>query len=96
MYEGPGIYRHYKGGHYKVYGLGQHESNNARLVIYSSLDVDHEIERSKAGVEFVLRPLDEHDLVNEDYDKDPFNMPVDGTEVEIGGPEIEPRFVKVA
>lgn len=33
----PGIYRHYKGGHYAVIGLGMHHESREPYVIYVSL-----------------------------------------------------------
>lgn len=70
-YQGPGLYTHYKGGFYRIFGLGQHESTGAMFVIYMSLDIHHERTRSSKGVDFVLRPLDEND------GPDAFNTPVD-------------------
>lgn len=60
-YDGPGVYRHYKGGLYEVLGLGVKEATLGSLeeefdVVYRPLDgkqlaaVDHA---------FVLRPLDD-------------------------------------
>lgn len=56
-YEGPGIYKHYKGGHYHVWGIAMHESEDYPLVIYSSLSVEHELQRDEDGVDWVARPL---------------------------------------
>jgi hypothetical protein len=60
-YVGPGIYRHYKGGHYRVLGVAQHEYSGADLVIYHSYDVEHDLARMKEGIEFVARPLNTED-----------------------------------
>lgn len=40
MYDGPGTYRHYKGGIYQVQGLGRLEEDHheARVVIYAPID----------------------------------------------------------
>jgi hypothetical protein len=54
-YEGPGIYRHYKGGHYRVLGVAQHEYSGVELVIYRSYSVEHDLGRLNEGIEFVAR-----------------------------------------
>jgi hypothetical protein len=41
-YRGPGRYRHFKGGHYRVLGLGSHSESGERLVIYEA-ETDGEI-----------------------------------------------------
>jgi hypothetical protein len=61
MYEGPGIYEHYKGGHYRVWGVAQHESEGYLMVIYSSLNLEHELSRVSVGIDFVARPLTSKD-----------------------------------
>ena len=61
MYQGPGIYRHYKGGYYRVLGIAEHESTNARMVIYHSYDIEHEISRAARGNNLVARPLNSED-----------------------------------
>jgi hypothetical protein len=81
-YDGPGIYRHYKGGHYRVLGVAQHESTGAKTVIYHSYSVEHDLGRWMDGVEFVARPLNIGD------GPDAFNEPHDG-----GMAPVE-RFVK--
>jgi len=73
-YEGPGTYRHYKGGLYSALGLGQHESTGALLVVYVNHSEAHTLERAERGVSFVLRPLhpeDGPDAWNEDVDGRP-------------------------
>jgi hypothetical protein len=77
MYEGPGIYEHYKGGHYRVWGIGRHERFSHRYVLYTSLSVEHEVGRQAQGVDFVARPLDDID------GPDAFNksVSVEGNEV---------------
>jgi hypothetical protein len=35
-----GIYKHYKGGMYKVLGIGRHTEENQELVIYQSLETN--------------------------------------------------------
>lgn len=57
MYQGPGIYQHYKGGHYRVIGIGRHEGTGALMVIYHSYNIEHETARFKDAVDFVCRPL---------------------------------------
>lgn len=69
-YEGPGPYRHYKGGLYTAIGLGEHEATGAKLVVYVSHDSDHAVARAARGLNFVLRPLDESD------GPDAWNVPV--------------------
>ena len=86
MYDGPGIYKHYKGGYYRVLGVAKHESDDKKFVIYHSYSVDHDLSRWMDGVDWVARPLSASD------GPDAFNDLVEGTEVEIGGPELEPRF----
>lgn len=61
MYEGPGIYQHYKGGYYRVLGIAKHESTDVELVIYHSYSVEHDLARWQDGVEFVARPLNDSD-----------------------------------
>ena len=60
-YEGPGRYRHYKGGEYDVIGVGQHESTGARLVIYTSRSEAHAAELEGRGADAWLRPLNNED-----------------------------------
>jgi hypothetical protein len=85
MYEGPGIYRHYKGGHYLVLGVSQHESEGTKFVIYRSYDAHHELDRLEQGVDFVARPLDKMDGFHA------FNFPVGW-----GEDRQQERFVKVS
>jgi hypothetical protein len=61
MYDGPGIYRHYKGGYYRVLGVAKHESTASKLVIYHSYSVDHDMDRWMDGVDWVARPLNTED-----------------------------------
>ena len=60
-YNGPGMYQHYKGGYYRVFGLAQHEATGARGVIYSSYNIHHDKARFEDGVDFVFRPLNPED-----------------------------------
>jgi hypothetical protein len=60
-YEGPGIYRHYKGGCYRVLGVGRMEKTHEKVVIYHSYNLDYELPRMAEGVDFVCRPLDAED-----------------------------------
>lgn len=87
-YEGPGVYRHYKGGHYRAWGVAQHESMGAKLVIYSSYDLDHDLGRWAEGVDFVARPLNPED------GEDAFNESVFGVAADRDMPVA--RFTRVA
>lgn len=87
MYEGPGMYRHYKGGHYLVLGLAVHESEGTDFVVYVSMDPAHQGDRMTVGRTFVARPLERHDIDAEDLDGRAFNEPVE---------HLRPRFKKVA
>lgn len=50
MYQGPGVYEHYKGKHYFVVGLARHTETEETMVVYRSLyDTD--------WAHFVVRPL---------------------------------------
>jgi hypothetical protein len=89
MYDGPGIYRHYKGGHYRVLGVARHESNGSKMVIYHSYSVEHDLDRWMDGADWVARPLNAEDVRAED--RDPFNEPV-----RIGSESQAPRFTKVS
>jgi len=84
MYEGPGIYRHYKGGYYRVLGVAKHESRGTETVIYHSYSIDHDLDRFMQGVDFVARPLNEVD------GPDPFNSFV---VVHDGDPEISSQRI---
>jgi len=95
MYTGPGIYYHYKGGHYLVFGVAQHEARPAnKMVIYRSYDIHHEMNRATEDVDFVARPLESFGSPGVDA----FN---DMVVVENAGPEGPirekvPRFRRVA
>jgi len=65
MYEGPGIYRHYKGGEYEVIGLAIREATKGTDheimdVIYKPLTPGSILE-NRPDVEHWSRPLDEPD-----------------------------------
>lgn len=60
-YEGPGIYVHYKGGFYRVLGVGQMESTQEKVVIYHSYNINFDLPRMSEGVDFICRPLDPED-----------------------------------
>lgn len=64
FYDGPGIYQHYKGGYYRVIGVGVHESTGEKVVIYHSYSIAHDTARIKEGVDFVCRPLNVRDGEN--------------------------------
>ena len=85
MYDGPGIYRHYKGGYYRVLGVAKHESDGKKLVIYHSYSVDHDMDRWMDGVDWVARPLNAED------GPDPFNEMVPQRNFP---PDFLPRFEK--
>lgn len=92
MYEGPGLYEHYKGGTYLVYGVGIHESRRTRHVIYTSLDSVHQERRMMlSDATFVIRPLNDEDVEDVDREAEPFNKPV-----RVGSESQAPRFRKVA
>jgi len=38
-----GIYHHYKGGMYKVIGLAKHSETREELVVYKSVDDEHQL-----------------------------------------------------
>lgn len=79
MYEGPGIYRHYKGDYYRVIGTSEHESTGEITVVYHSYNIEHEISRAQRGINLRNRPLNAED------GKDAWNTEVDGNS----------RFVKL-
>jgi hypothetical protein len=89
MYEGPGIYQHYKGGYYRVLGVAKHESTGAKTVIYHSYDIEHDMGRWMEFTDFVARPL------NIDDGSDSFNSEVIVGQHEDYTREVIPRFVKV-
>ncbi len=60
-WDGPGIYRHYKGGYYRAIGVARHESTGAKVVVYHSYSIEHDRGRWMQGVDFVARPLNEED-----------------------------------
>lgn len=81
MYEGPGIYQHYKGGYYRVIGIGQLEATHEKVVIYHSYNIEHDRRRFENGVDFVCRPLNAED------GEDAFNTRADNGQL---------RFYKIA
>lgn len=80
-YDGPGRYRHYKGGEYQVFGLALHESELYRLVIYRPLTPGSKLDGSP--VEFWARPEGD------------FNEKVQIGEMDEGTWEMVPRFRKL-
>lgn len=60
-YDGPGIYRHYKGGHYRVLGIAKNEATGQLTVVYHSYSVEHDLDRWMQGADFVNRPLNQAD-----------------------------------
>lgn len=80
-YQGPGSYRHYKGGTYNVVGIGEHETTLAQFVIYWSDSEEHSAQRAARGADFILRPLnptDGPDAWNEHVDGKPRFEPIAG------------------
>ena len=75
----PARYRHYKGGEYWVHGVALEEATLEPVVVYTPDGPLPDFMKGH-GATMWTRPLDD------------FNALVDGTEVEIGGPEKEPRF----
>jgi hypothetical protein len=88
-YQGPGIYKHYKGGYYRVVGTAKHESDGNYLVIYHSYSVDHDLSRWMDGVDWVARPLNVTD------GQDAFNQDVIAPGTGHPGAATIPRFEKV-
>lgn len=77
-YQGPGIYRHYKGGHYRVIGVARPEAGGPMVVIYHSYSVEHDLDRWMQGADFVSRPLDSApgvDAFNDMHDGGMFPVP---------------------
>lgn len=60
-YDGPGVYLHYKGGFYRVLGVGRMEATHEKVVIYHSYNIDHDLPRVSEGVDFVCCSLDADD-----------------------------------
>jgi hypothetical protein len=61
-YEGPGVYRHYKGGIYIALGVAEYEATRAKVgVVYFSCSTAHEAFRAARGVQFICRPLNSED-----------------------------------
>jgi hypothetical protein len=58
-YEGPGRYRHHKGGEYHAFGVGRHESTGAKYVIYVASEPNGEVPADPGLV--LLRPLNNED-----------------------------------
>jgi hypothetical protein len=79
-YSGPGEYEHYKGGKYRVYGLGLHESELYQVVVYEPLTPGSKLDGSP--IKFWIRPL-------ENFNQD---IPVEN-EPEIVS--LKPRFRKL-
>ena len=77
-YQGPGRYRHYKGGEYEVLGLALHESELYRLVIYRPLTLGSKLDGTP--ITFWARPEDD------------FNDAVEIGEVDEGTWKRVPRF----
>lgn len=118
-YQGPGRYKHYKGGEYEVLGIALWEAMaskddntpdiSAALIAIGSHFNDGPtravLEKAAellSDPQFVIyRPLTKGSMLEvreEDFwarARSDFNELVDGTEVEVGGPEKEPRFQRM-
>lgn len=80
-YDGPGVYRHYKGGTYRVLGMVLNENNKQPMVLYhDTLLLKDEVFMAPPGRVWV-RPLDN------------FNEVVNG----VGGTVADgtPRFTRI-
>lgn len=60
-YQGPGIYRHYKGGVYVVVGFVRLEWNEGLGVAYMTTDPEHREQHFYKGALFTVRPLEASD-----------------------------------
>lgn len=56
-YDGPGIYLHHKGGHYRVLGVARPEADGPLVVVYHGYSIEMELERYESVVDFITRPL---------------------------------------
>jgi hypothetical protein len=63
LYEGPGIYEHYKGGRYRVLGTALHESELYQLVIYVPLNYESSMILKDKQTDYWARPRDVFDEV---------------------------------
>lgn len=94
-YQGPGRYQHYKGGIYNVLGLALQEDTVAKPDQPDSVIVEDEI------VFVIYEPCSAGSLLDGRHEQfwarhlGDFNAQLEGDEVEIGGPEVVPRFVKL-
>jgi hypothetical protein len=81
MYEGKGLYHHYKGGQYRVLGIGIEEATLKPVVVYEPIDEGDLANLAKLhdGVLFWMRPLDDF---NDEVPSEKYGH--------------VPRFVKVA
>lgn len=87
-YNGPGVYRHYKGGLFDAVGVAEHESTGQRFIIYKSRSIEYNAERLARGADLIARPADIEDCLPQSA-HDPFNAPL-----AIGGVPVE-RFEKI-
>lgn len=85
MYEGKGIYRHYKGGLYEVLGIGLEEATLAIVVIYSPIDEPTDFMKG-FGATMWTRPI-------EDFSAD---VPDVGASGFSASPVTTPRFIKLS
>jgi len=60
-WQGPGVYEHYKGGHYVAVGLVRMEWNDRIGVAYMTTDPERRREAFYRDVMFIIRPLNDED-----------------------------------
>jgi hypothetical protein len=83
-WQGPGVYEHYKGGHYIAVGLVRVEYDESEAVAYMTLDQEHREDQFYRGFLFTIRPLNPKD------GPDPWNS------FGVIGDKLIPRFTKLA
>lgn len=83
-WQGPGIYEHYKGGHYVAVGLVRKEDDETSWVAYMTTDPEHREDQFYKGFMFTVRPLNPKDGL------DPWNS------FGVIGDKLIPRFQKIA
>jgi hypothetical protein len=80
VYEGPGVYKHYKGNEYTVLGLGLEEATLKPVVIYTSQTMT----AAQAGIlaRFWTRPLADFNAEVETYDGGQYDLDNDANSPE--------------
>lgn len=81
-YQGPGVYQHYKGGQYAVFGLAKHTETEEVFVVYMSTKAEVDVMEIPDRVRMFARPLSM------------FNEQVGG----VGGTPVDavPRFRRIS